>query len=79
MENLLCNMASSSKYSSYNCLTSWDSYDKIPRYTLSLHTFINIIFAYCTAYLWKIMNEREKKRESETQKEFQMENERCVM
>lgn len=25
-------MASTSKYSSYNCLTSWDSYDKIPRY-----------------------------------------------
>ncbi|XP_049307933.1 potassium channel subfamily T member 2 isoform X16 [Bactrocera dorsalis] len=31
MENLLCNMASNSRYSSYNCLTSWDSYDKIPR------------------------------------------------
>ncbi|XP_048506832.1 potassium channel subfamily T member 2 isoform X21 [Athalia rosae] len=24
-------MASSSRYSSYNCLTSWDSYDRIPR------------------------------------------------
>uniref|UniRef100_A0A6P7FVL5 Potassium channel subfamily T member 1-like n=1 Tax=Diabrotica virgifera virgifera TaxID=50390 RepID=A0A6P7FVL5_DIAVI len=24
-------MGSSSRYSSYNCLTSWDSYDKIPR------------------------------------------------
>ncbi|XP_037820159.1 potassium channel subfamily T member 1-like [Lucilia sericata] len=24
-------MASGSRYSSYNCLTSWDSYDKIPR------------------------------------------------
>ncbi|XP_053964094.1 potassium channel subfamily T member 2 [Anastrepha ludens] len=24
-------MASNSRYSSYNCLTSWDSYDKIPR------------------------------------------------
>ncbi|GLV33936.1 slowpoke 2 [Carabus blaptoides fortunei] len=24
-------MAASSRYSSYNCLTSWDSYDKIPR------------------------------------------------
>uniref|UniRef100_A0A8D9A0J7 Potassium channel subfamily T member 1 n=1 Tax=Cacopsylla melanoneura TaxID=428564 RepID=A0A8D9A0J7_9HEMI len=24
-------MGSSSKYSSYNCLTSWDSYDRIPR------------------------------------------------
>ncbi|XP_054736632.1 potassium channel subfamily T member 2 isoform X2 [Anastrepha obliqua] len=31
MDNLLCNMASNSRYSSYNCLTSWDSYDKIPR------------------------------------------------
>lgn len=25
-------MAASSRYSSYNCLTSWDSYDRIPRY-----------------------------------------------
>jgi len=25
-------MTTSSRYSSYNCLTSWDSYDRIPRY-----------------------------------------------
>ncbi|PBC30471.1 hypothetical protein APICC_07962 [Apis cerana cerana] len=24
-------MTTSSRYSSYNCLTSWDSYDRIPR------------------------------------------------
>lgn len=45
MENLLCNMASSSKYSSYNCLTSWDSYDKIPRYIYFLHLFYTNIFS----------------------------------
>ena len=32
MDKLLCNMSNTSKYSSYNCLASWDSYDKIPRY-----------------------------------------------
>ncbi len=28
-------MGSTSRYSSYNCLTSWDSYDRIPRYQSS--------------------------------------------
>ncbi|BFG04050.1 potassium channel subfamily T member 2 [Drosophila madeirensis] len=31
MEHLLCNMAGNSRNSSYNCLSSWDSYDRIPR------------------------------------------------
>ncbi|XP_033234591.1 potassium channel subfamily T member 1 isoform X20 [Drosophila pseudoobscura] len=31
MEHLLCNMAANSRNSSYNCLSSWDSYDRIPR------------------------------------------------
>ncbi|XP_044732316.1 potassium channel subfamily T member 2 [Chrysoperla carnea] len=31
MRHLICNMGTSSRYSSYNCLTSWDSYDRIPR------------------------------------------------
>ncbi|XKL60318.1 hypothetical protein PGB90_001334 [Kerria lacca] len=28
-------MGSTSRYSSYNCLTSWDSYDRIPRIGLN--------------------------------------------
>lgn len=51
-------MGSSSRYSSYNCLTSWDSYDKIPRYcpshrrsphnfrNLLLHLFIVKLYGY---------------------------------
>uniref|UniRef100_A0A6P4DWP6 Potassium channel subfamily T member 2-like isoform X11 n=1 Tax=Drosophila rhopaloa TaxID=1041015 RepID=A0A6P4DWP6_DRORH len=31
MDHLLCNMAGNSRNSSYNCLSSWDSYDRIPR------------------------------------------------
>ena len=33
-------MAGTSRYSSYNCLNSWDSYDKIPRYNFTCSTFI---------------------------------------
>lgn len=32
-------MAGTSRYSSYNCLNSWDSYDKIPRYIFTSSTF----------------------------------------
>jgi len=39
-------MTTSSRYSSYNCLTSWDSYDRIPRYRSLLLIFKDIIFDY---------------------------------
>jgi len=37
-------MTTSSRYSSYNCLTSWDSYDRIPRYRSLLLIFKDISF-----------------------------------
>jgi hypothetical protein len=37
---------STSRYSSYNCLNSWDSYDKIPRYC-SVWIYTNFQKSFC--------------------------------
>lgn len=39
-------MGSSSRYSSYNCLTSWDSYDRIPRFAFILPPAVAVFFRF---------------------------------
>lgn len=45
-------MGSTSRYSSYNCLTSWDSYDRIPRYWHAVIFFsVEFCFFLCFVFL----------------------------
>lgn len=58
MEKLLCNMSSTSKHTSYNCLTSWESYDKIPRYIFIANLSLLISPDFVSIFLFLCLNGR---------------------